>query len=305
MHQNHPAMIPTSEPILEKVLPSYTYSSSFTLKEEILPYIKLGWHFHPEYELVLFTESTGKRFIGDHTDSLKPGDVLLIGPNLPHYMRNDEKYYHGDPNLRIRAIVVHFRYDFLGEKFFDLPEMAPIKKLLENSARGIQVYGQAQAKIEGKMEELLKVSGYERLRCLLDILHVIAHSTEQRILSSMGFQNSFTLHDAERINSVFDYLLRNFREEIKLSEVAAQAHMITSAFCKFFKKRTGKTFSHVLNEIRIGHACKLFIEQGCSVSDVCYSCGYNSLSYFNRKFKEHTKYSPLEYRRRFYKEHQV
>jgi len=295
----------TFEPILEKLLPSYAYSSSFALKEEILPYVKLGWHFHPEYELVLFTESTGKRFIGDHTDMLNPGDILLIGPNLPHYMRNDEKYYQGDPGLRVRAIVVHFRYDFLGENFFELPEMAPIKKLLENSVRGIQVYGDTQSKLVYKMESLLKLSGYERLRCLLDILHIIAHSREQRILSSMGFQNSFTLHDAERINQVFDYLLRNFTEEISLSEAAAKSHMTTTAFCKFFKKRTGKTFSHVLNEIRIGHACKLFIEQGCSVSDVCYASGYNSLSYFNRKFKEHTKYSPLEYLRRFYKEQQV
>jgi AraC-like DNA-binding protein len=298
-------MIPVTEPILEKVIPSYSFNSSFALKEELLPYIKIGWHFHPEYELVLFTESTGKRFIGDHTDNLSPGDLLLIGPNLPHYMRNDEKYYQGDPELGIRCIVVHFKYDFMGEKFFDTPEMADIKKLLQNSSRGIQVLGSARVNIAPKMEELLHLNGYERLRCLLDILHIVAHFPEQRLLSSMGFQNSFTLHDAERVNKVFTYVLQNFTEEISLKEAAAQTNMITSAFCKFFKKRTGKTFSHVLNEIRIGHACKLFIEQGLSVSDVCYSSGYNSLSYFNRQFKANTKYSPLEYRKRFYKDYQV
>jgi AraC-like DNA-binding protein len=298
-------MIPTIEPILEKVLPCYSLSSSFALKEEILPYIKIGWHFHPEYELVLFTEGTGKRFIGDHTDNLNPGNLLLIGPNLPHYMRNDEKYYQGDANLGIRAIVLHFRYDFIGENFFDYPEMTFIKKLLQNSSRGIQVLGKTRGAVAGKMEELLHINGYERLRCLLDILHIISQSTEQKLLSSIGFQNSFNLHDAERINKVFSYILKNFTEEVSLKEAADQAHMITSAFCKFFKKRTGKTFSHVLNEIRIGHACKLFIEQGLSVSDVCYSSGYNSLSYFNRQFKANTKYSPLEYRERFYKERQV
>ena len=297
-------MIPTTEPILEKVLPSYSLSSSFALKEEILPYIKIGWHFHPEYELVLFTESTGKRFIGNHTDNLSPGDLLLIGPNLPHYMRNDENYYQRDSDLRIRAVVVHFRYDFIGEKFFDYPEMSGIKKLLQNSSRGIQVLGKKQAEAAVRMEELLQLEGYERLKCLLDILHIISQSPEQKLLSSIGFQNSFTLQDAERINKVFNYILQNFTEEVSLKEAAAQAHMITSAFCKFFKKRSGKTFSHVLNEIRIGHACRLFIEQGLSVSDVCYSSGYNSLSYFNRQFKANTKYSPLEYRERFHKEHQ-
>jgi len=291
-------------PILEKV--STGSSNSFALKEEILPYIKIGWHFHPEYELTLFTESTGKCFIGDHTDSFGPGHLLLIGPDLPHYMRNDEIYYRNDPNLRIRAIVIHFSRDFVGEKFFDIPEMIAVKKLLQNSARGILITDKTREKVAKMMESLLRLTGYPRLMCLLDILYCIAHSNDQRLLSSLGYQNnSFSLHDAERINSVFDYLLQRFTEEISLSVVASHIHMNTSAFCKFFKNRTGKTFSHILNEIRIGHACKLFIEEGLSVSEVCYACGYNSLSYFNRKFKAITKFSPMEYRKRFYLEPKV
>ena len=290
-------------PILEKV--STDSTNSFALKEEILPYIKIGWHFHPEFELTLFTESTGKRFIGDHTDNFSPGDLLLIGPHLPHYMRNDEIYYRGNPDLRIRAIVTHFSKDFIGEKFFDIPEMTAVRKLLRNASRGIQIYGETQRKVWPMMESLLHLSGYPRLMRLLDILECIAHSDEQHLLSSLGYQNSFTNNDAERINSVFDYLLRNFTDEISLPVAASHIHMNTSAFCKFFKNRTGKTFSNMLNEIRIGHACKLFIEEGLSASQVCYSCGYNSLSYFNRKFKATTKFTPTEYRKRFYLEPKV
>ncbi|MBL7697301.1 MAG: AraC family transcriptional regulator [Chitinophagaceae bacterium] len=290
-------------PILEKV-PTFP-SNSFALKEEILPYIKIGWHFHPEFELTLFTESTGKRFIGDHTDNFGPGDLLLIGPFLPHYMRNHEIYYKGEPDLRIRAIVIHFAKDFVGEKFFDTPEMVSIKKLLQNSARGIHIWGKTQKKIAKIMENMLHLEGYSKLMSLIDILQIIATSEETKPLSSLGYRNSFAPHDADKINAVFDYVLRNFEAEINLSEVAEIAHMSVSAFCKFFKSRTGKTFSHILNEIRIGHACKLFIEQGSSVSNVCYSSGYNSLSYFNRKFKAVTKFSPLEYRNRFYKEPKV
>ncbi|WP_262246861.1 AraC family transcriptional regulator [Parapedobacter soli] len=287
-------------PILEKV--TVSSNSSFALKEEILPHIKIGWHFHPEYELTLFTESVGKRFVGDHTDSFGPGDLLLIGPHLPHYMRNDEIYYRNDSDLRIRAIVVHFTEDFIGGQFFDIPEMGMVKKLLNNSLRGIHIYGETQQVVAKKMEELLTVEGYERLICLLDILQLIAHSSEQRMLSSIGYENSFSLNDADRINSVFEYVLQHFTEDISLAEVAAHVHMNASAFCKFFKSRTGKTFTYILNEIRIGHACRLFIEQDISVSEVCYACGYNSLSYFNRKFKLITKYSPMDYRRRFYHE---
>jgi AraC-like DNA-binding protein len=285
-------------PILEKVTPSP--DCSFALKEEILPYVKIGWHLHPEYELTLFTESTGKRCIGDHTGNFGPGDLILLGPNLPHYMRNDEIFYKKIPCLRIRAIVVHFTKDFLGPSFFDIAEMVSIKKLLHSSARGIHIYGDTREKVSIKMEELLILKGYERLRKLLDILQMIANSKEQRQLSSVGYKNTFSVNDSERINTVFDHLFRNFTEDISVQDAAARIHMTTSAFCKFFKSRTGKTFTDMLNEIRIGHACKMFIEQDLSVSDVCFSCGYNSLSYFNRRFKHITKYSPMEYQKRFF-----
>jgi len=285
-------------PILEKITPSS--NCSFALKEEILPYIKIGWHFHPEYELTLFTESEGRRFVGDHSDVFGPGDLLLLGPHLPHYMRNDESYYEGKAGLRIRAIVVHFTKEFIGEGFFDIPEMAPVKKLLQQSLRGIHVFGNTQRLVAEKMESLLVLNGYERLVCLLDILQMIAASSELSTLASMGYENTFSHNDTERINDIFEYMLTHFKADIALAAVASHIHMNTSAFCKFFKSRTGKTFTAVLNEIRIGHACKLFIEKDLTVSQVCYACGYNSLSYFNRKFKQITKFSPLDYRKRFY-----
>lgn len=286
------------DPILEKIIPSS--DCSFAIKEEILPYVRIGWHFHPEYELTLFTESTGKRFVGDNIGNFSPGDLLLLGPSLPHYMRNDDIFYKSQEDVRIRAIVVHFPANFLGDCFFNIPEMAPVKNLLKNSLQGVHVFGKTSDLIAREMEKLLLMKGYERLKLLLDILNTIARSKEYELLSSLGFKNSFSVNDADRINKIFDYLFLHFTEEISLEEVGALVHMSTSNLCKFFKSRTGKTFTHVLNEIRIGHACKLFLEKDHSVSDVCYSCGFNSLSYFNRRFKHITKYSPLEYQNKFY-----
>ena len=288
------------QPILEKV--PINISHSFALKEEILPHIKIGWHFHPEYELTLFTEGSGNMFIGDHTDHFGPGSLLLLGPHLPHYMRNDEVHYQNIPDLNMRAIVVHFARNFVGESFFEVPEMVAVKKLLQRSLRGVSVTGETSHQVALKMESLLRLGHCQRLLCLLDILRLIADAPTPRLLSSVGFQPSFTHHDAERIDRVFEYLLQHFAEEVHLDEMAAYSHMSTSAFCKFFKIRTGKTFTQVLNEIRVGHACKLFIEQDLSVSEICYQCGYNSLSYFNRKFKLITHYAPLEYKKQFYLE---
>lgn len=285
-------------PILEKV--NITEKQSFALKEEILPFIKIGWHYHPEYELVLFTESTGKRFIGDHTAQLAPNDMLLIGPNLRHYMRNDEEYYKGNKKLRIRAIVIHFSEDFCGKNFFDIPEMGAIKKLLQKSALGLHITGETQARLAPLMEKLLVTSNYERLKTLLDILHELSLSNELTSLSSIGFTKFSPSEDTSRIDKIFEYMLKNYTEEILLGEIAKKANMSVSAFCKYYKKRTGKTFTQTLNEVRIGHACKLFIEKGLSVSEVCYQSGFNNLSYFHRNFKKITQYPPLEYRKRFY-----
>jgi AraC-like DNA-binding protein len=285
-------------PILEKV--TITDKQSFALKEEILPFIKIGWHYHPEYELVLFTESTGKRFIGDHTDRLAPNDMLLLGPYLPHYMRNDDEYYQGNPNLRIRAIVVHFDEDFCGKGFFDIAEMANVKKVLQKSSLGVKISGETQLKLAPLMEQLLVSSSYERLRILLDILHEIALSSDLTSLSSIGYTKFSPHEDTTRIDKVFDYILKNYTKDISLEQMAENVNMSVSAFCKFYKKRTGKTFTQTLNEIRVGHACKLFIEKGLSVSEVCYQSGFNNLSYFHRNFKKITQYAPLEYRKRFY-----
>ncbi|PHN04927.1 AraC family transcriptional regulator [Flavilitoribacter nigricans] len=283
-------------PILEKVQP--TSRQSFAIKEEILPYIRIGWHFHPEYELTLFTHSTGRRLTGDHIGNFGPGDLLLIGPNLPHYMRNDELYYEERPDHYIRAIVVHFAEDFLGADFFSRPELWEIRKLLAQSARGLHMHGAVQAAVAPLMESLLAQDGYERLRTLLDILQLIAQSDERSALASVGYENAIPEKDARRINIVYDYLFQHFAEDVSLGEVAALVRMNPSAFCKFLKKRSGKTFSQLLNELRIGHACKLLLEERLPVSEVCYRCGYNSLSYFNRKFKAATGYSPLRYQQK-------
>ncbi len=285
-------------PLLEKVVLSSNHS--FALKEDILPHIEIGWHRHPEYELTLIAESEGKRVIGDHVGYFEAGDLLLIGPNLPHYMRNDERYYAGNLEFRCRAIVVHFLGGFLGDGFFGVPEMAPVRKLLEQSMRGLHIYGGTRDLVAEKMEALVALSGYERLAALLDSLHMIAQSSERTPLASLVYAPSFPEADAPRINKVFEYLLKHYTDDVPLSNVAAHVSMSSSAFCKFFKKRTGKTFSETLNQFRIGHACRLFIEEGLPVAEACYKSGYNTPSYFNRKFKSITGYTPLQYRKKFH-----
>jgi AraC-like DNA-binding protein len=286
------------DPILEKIAP--TTSHSFSLKEDIMPHITIGWHHHPEYELTLQAQGEGTRVIGDHVSWFDPGDLLLIGPNLPHYMRNAAEYYEGDPQLRCRAIVVHFLPSFLGDDFFLAPELASIRKLLNQSARGIHIHGNTRDRVAENMEAMLERVGYQRLMILLETLHLIAGSSERTPLASVFYSPALSETEAKRINKVFEYMLQHFHEDISLSHVANLISLSPSAFCKFFKKRTGKTFSHTLNEIRIGHACKLLLEDSHQVGDACYLSGYNTPSYFNRQFKAITGFTPLQYRKHFH-----
>lgn len=287
------------DPVLEKV--THTSKSSFALKEDILKYIKTPWHFHPEYELTLIAESRGKRFIGDHVENFTSGDLIFIGPNLPHFWKNDSKYYKENSSLRVRAIVVHFLEDSFGKGFFDIPEMSAVKKTMKLSGRGIRINGKTKKIVTQKMELLLKQEGFERMNNLLTILDIISHSKELTVLSSLGYK-PYQKENLDRINTVYEYLLTNYKSDISLEKIAATVNLSPTAFCRFFKRSTGKTFSRVLNELRIGHACKKLMEESVTVSEACYESGYNNLSYFNRQFKEITKSSPLKYRKRFERE---
>ncbi|MEM6344999.1 MAG: AraC family transcriptional regulator [Bacteroidota bacterium] len=285
------------DPILEKVIPSSRHS--FALKEDILPHIEIGWHFHPEYELTYFAESFGTMVVGDHITTFEAGEVLLLGPDLPHYMRNAERFYAGDVDKRCRAIVAHFGGDFLGEAFFKKPELFAIQQLLAKASQGLRLRGEIAIWVAPQMEKLLTLEGFSRLMCLLEILSEISQSEEWQPLASVAYTEKIASTEDPRIGKAFAFMFKHYAEEISLSELAAKVNMSESAFCKLIKRHTGKTFSRTLNEIRIGHACKLLIESSTPVGEIAHLCGFSRATYFNRKFKDLIAYSPLNYRKRF------
>lgn len=286
------------EPLLEKI--SVTSKSSFAIKEDILPCITTPWHFHPEYELTIITESTGKRFVGDHVASFYPGDMIFVGPNLPHFHRNAEEYYQQTKDkLKVRAIVIHFLEDFLGKAFFKSPEMVKIRQLFERSTKGLWVTGTTKKCLAEKMERMLALEGFEKLFLLLEMLHILSKSKDLTELSSPAFQCPVGSSDMARVNSIYEYILGHYKSVISLEEAAAMLSMSTSTFCRYFKKRTGKTFSNLVNELRIGHACRLLMEGELTVTEICYESGFNNFSYFQRQFKKYAKTTPLKYKQEF------
>jgi AraC-like DNA-binding protein len=283
--------------ILQKV-PVFA-DASFAVREFRSAYFDAPWHFHPEHELVLIVKGEGKRFVGDCVTNFGPGDLVLLGANLPHWYRSEAAYYQHNPGLEAVSVVVQFTREFLGKTFLESPEMARIRQVLESAALGMEIRGRTRERITGLMSDLMDLSGMDRLLRLLSILNVLADSDECVLLSNSGAAG-IQVKDSERINRIYEYVMSRFTEPITIEDVADRVHMCPSAFCRYFKKRTRKTFSFFLNEIRIGHACRLIVEGDRSVTEVCFLSGFNNVSYFNRQFKAIKKVTPSEFRHAYF-----
>jgi AraC-like DNA-binding protein len=272
--------------------------TSFLLRDMVVPYFYNPYHFHPELELTYVSSGTGTRYIGDHIESFSEGDLVLVGSNLPHLWKNDKIYYQGDPYLKTHAIVIQFKEDFLGEQALELPEMKNIKKVIVQSRMGLKILNRNRDKIAALMQAMVDQSGAERIINLLFVLNIIAESKDLKTLSSRAFSMDATQLGLERINKVFAYIFENFSEEISLKKISDIANMSPTAFCRYFKTHTNKTFSAFIIETRIHHSCKLIMNENKSLSDIAFESGFSNLSYFTKQFKKTIGMAPREYRKK-------
>ncbi len=281
--------------ILVEKIPTVPGNHSFTVREFKLPIFDAPLHVHPECELTYIVQGQGRRVVGDSVELYSAGDLVLIGPNVPHCWYSDQL---PEPAPLSHSIVVQFVPSFLGASFFDLPEMGALNQLLESASRGLCLTPPVQAAVAGRMTQLLTAGGAARIVLLLDILDQIAGLRSHRYLASAGFTATRHPTDSARINRVFQYVFDHFQQNVSLSEAAAIANMNPPAFCYYFKKRTRRSFSEFVNEIRIGHACKLLMNSDKTVAEICYESGFNNIAYFNRRFQQSQQVSPTAYRKR-------
>lgn len=266
---------------------------SFSIRQDKSPSVNNRLHYHPEIELVYFKKGRGVQYIGDSVTRFNPGDVVLVGPNLPHCWQFDDSS--GDT---VDARVAHFCENFWGEDFLNLPENRAIKMTLERSRRGIQVMGRHKGQVKELLGEALYSEGSRRIILLMEILTAVS-GCKQKLLSSAGFHPACdTVYD-DRINKVLAYAHANFKNKITLKEIAEVASMSENSFCRYFKSKTRKTFVQFLNEVRIGHACKLLMESRMSIKQIYYESGFNNVTSFHKYFKCITGKSPLHYQQQF------
>ncbi|MBC7891699.1 MAG: AraC family transcriptional regulator [Sphingobacteriaceae bacterium] len=275
-------------------------NGSYAVRELVEPYFDPNWHFHPHYQISFVQEGTGTRFVGDSIQSFSDGDLVLLGPNVPHLWRSDQRYHEEQSDLMTKVIVVYFAEDFLGERFFSRPEMVYLDQLLKTSIRGLHWYGQTHQLIARTLQAIVKETpNFQRLLMFLNLLDQLSHSTEYHPLTSPDYSNTMKPSETKRMQVVHSFVMENFRETISLNEVADQVGMSPSAFSRYFKLHANKTFSEFITEIRVGQACKLLIEDNLNVTQISYDCGFQTQSNFNRQFKQVTNLTPSQYKKTY------
>ena len=272
---------------------------SFNIRHDVVPYFYNRWHFHPEVELLHIQKGTGIQFIGDSIQRFKKDDVILVGANLPHLWRCDDAYFQKSKTLKAQSTVAHFREDFWGETFLELPENKKLKQLLEKAKRGISITGATKQFVIAHLDKMLEAKDSERIVLLLQILGKIAQSKQLKLISSAGFSTQLEQKSTDKINSVYAYTLAHFKEKISLKKIAEVSNISPNSFCRYFKVHTRKTYSNFLHELRVGHASKLLIENKLSISQICYESGFNNVTNFYKTFKRFTGQTPLAFQQAY------
>ena len=249
------------------------------------------WHYHPACEIVFISNGTGRQYVGQHRSFYDDGTLVLVGSSLPHlnftYGRKDD----------FDEWVVQIPELFVRQVLDTLPEASNIKELLEKSNRGLVFAKTIQRSIGTLMKDLGQKKGISRISALLEILDIMASTDKYQFLNTG--KHSILLQSQEhlRLNKVFEYVENNFTLQPKLDEVAQLSNMTTPAFCRFFKKQVGMTFSDFVNETRINQA-RILLTEGKTVSEAAFESGFNHLGHFTEVFKKYESINPKDFRKK-------
>lgn len=273
-------------------------SKSSPLKARFFDYEHFSYplHFHSEYEIIYIKEGTGTRFLGNSITKFQAGDILLIGSNLPHFMKSDEAYHSGNTDLRVKGTIIQFEKEFMYYAVNHYSHFIKIKNLFQESQRGIYFAAASFPKLQDLIEKIPLENGLNQMMLFLEILKEMSETENRQTISTTDFVNE-TIYDTKRIDKVISYLNKNYTRNVSLDEIASFAAMNASAFCRYFRSKTGKSFKNYILDMRIGYACKLLLMEDISISQLSNQCGFETISHFNKSFKKNTGYVPSQYRK--------
>jgi AraC-like DNA-binding protein len=254
-----------------------------------------NWHYHPECELTYVLQGEGTRFVGDSVDHFKAGDLVMVGPNIPHCWTNDDVNNKASPKNEL--VVLQFMPTCLGEDFLNSPDAQALRDVFERAKRGLVISSEQSLVIGDKMLQLDQAKGLARLGGFIDIMDQISQLNEYQLLTSELYIADNSEFHSGRMKKVMDYIQTHLMDDIRQTEIAEQVSMTPQGFSRFFRSTTGRTFVSFVNIMRIMEACRLLVNSDNDITDIAFGCGYGNLSNFNRRFAELKHCTPSEYRK--------
>jgi AraC-like DNA-binding protein len=282
-------------PLFQKIL--LKENRSFNILKVERSYFVVPWHFHPEVEIMLVMRGHGTRFVGDSIERFEPYDLVMVGANLAHVWKNNHEHFVEDSNAIAEARVILFQDSCFGRNFFSIPEMARISELLLRAERGIKFEGKTKEMVADLIVNAYELDGAKQFAALIGILDELSLTEEYNYLCCAGYNQKVQASDLLRLNSVLDYMMKNFHKSIKLEDVANVANLTPNAFCRYFKTRTNKTVIQFVNELRVGYAHKLLVETQSNIDQIAFESGFHNLSNFYEQFQKITGKSPFKFRK--------
>ncbi len=259
---------------------------------------KNTWHYHNNYELSFILEGAGRRIVGDSIEEFQPGDLVFIGRNLPHtWIANKEP----KPwtNRTLEMVFLQFSPELVSTGMLDLPEFSPAKNAIKLSEQGLHIMGDTLNEASEMMLKLPYLAPFDRMLHFWSLMDTIGRSDSNKKLASDGYMRSRILPRNKRTLEIHEFLMKNYRENIDLEQLAATVNMAPGSLCRYFKGQTGMTVFEYMLRIRVDFACKLLMDPDLSITRICFDSGFNNLSHFNKQFRKFTGTTPTLYRSRF------
>jgi AraC-like DNA-binding protein len=250
------------------------------------------WHYHPEYEIVYIEGADGTRHVGEHISRFEGSDLVLIGPFIPHL-----NFDYGI-KTPYKKYVLHIKEDFLDKAFPQMPELSDVKSLFELAQKGLCFHGESKAEIGEAVKKIFELSHFEQFISIIKLLQKMAKTAEKDTLHANPVGQHYNLKEQQRLKVVYAYIETHYQEKMDILGMAKLTHLTHAAFCRYFKKMTLMTFTEFVNQYRVNQAKKLLLLDN-TVTEVCFQCGFESLSYFNRVFKKVTGLNPMQFKKSF------
>lgn len=270
--------------------------NAFSIRHDILPHFGTVWHYHPEIELHYLIKGEGVRFIGDHIGNFHKDDMILMGSNLPHTWKRTLSETSND---HVEALVLHFHPECLGPAFLNVSETQGITRLNELARNGLIIKGESREMIRELMWKMKPEAGLNKLIFLLRIFQILLENHEYDVLSNNVDSAKFNKLDEHRVDKIFSYTLKNFKEKIFIEDVARLTNLSVTSFCRYFKITANKSYFDFLTEVRLNHACRLIVETDYTIQHIATDSGFENTSNFYRHFKKVKGITPKEYKAGF------